>query len=68
MQECDWDRKLPSVRSTETKMARILMRDDEKSLLAAIQSDSIFGFAICSIETPQTMIDEFEKVTSVHTN
>ena len=62
MTECSWNRLLPTISSTPTRMSRILLRDNEQSLLNAIREDSIFGFAVCSIETPQHLIDEFEKV------
>ena len=62
MKECDWNRKLQRISSTPTRMSRILLRDTEATLLNAIKEDSIFGFLVCSVETPQALIDEFEKV------
>ena len=64
IKECEWNQKLPSVSSTPTTMARILLRDNEQSLLDAIRQDEIFGFAVCSVQTPQELIDEFEKVSA----
>lgn len=63
MWECEWDRKLPSISSTPTRMGKILLRDNEQTLLNAIRQDDVFGFAVCSVETPQALIDEFEKVS-----
>ena len=62
MRECDWNKLLPQIRHPDTKMSRILMKDNETSLLESIKNDSIFGFAVCSVRSPKNQIDEFEKV------
>lgn len=65
MKECEWDKflkKHPNARNTETRMPRILKTDTEDSLLEAIRSDSIFGFAKCSVKTNPEDIEKMLKV------
>ena len=62
MWECEWDQLLPRVNRTPTSMSRILLRDDETTLLNAIKNEEIFGFAVCSVETPEALIQEFVNV------
>lgn len=47
--------------SIQTRMARILMTDTEASLLEAIRTNQVFGFAKCSVRTPPELIEKFEK-------
>ena len=65
MKECEWDKFLknhPNVRNTETRMPRILKTDTEESLLEAIRSDSVYGFALCSVRSNPEDIDKMLKV------
>ena len=64
MKECRWDvlLKNSNVNCIETKMARILKTDTEETLLQAIRDDSIFGFAVCSVKTPDSDIEKMTKV------
>ena len=65
MKECTWDRLIkndPSIYESETRMARILKNDTEQTLLEAINNDSIFGFAVCSVRTNPDDIDKMIKV------
>ena len=68
MKECIWDKLLKNsnVNCTETKMARILKTDTEETLLQAIRDESIFGFAVCSVKTRKSDIDEMIKVSKVN--
>ena len=68
MKECIWDKLLKNsnVNCTETKMARILKTDTEETLLQAIRDDSIFGFAVCSVKTRKSDIDEMIKVNKLN--
>ena len=66
MRECTWDMKLknePHISQTKTKMARILKNDTEETLLEAIRNDEIFGFAVCSVKTDPSDIEQMIKVT-----
>lgn len=65
MKECTWDRLMkndPSIYEADTRMARILKNDTEQTLLEAINNDSIFGFAVCSVKTNPDDIDKMIKV------
>ena len=45
MRECEWRVFLKNHRDyPETKIHNLLLRDNEQSLLEAIQSDKVFGF------------------------
>ena len=64
MKECDWDTliKQDHVIQVPTRMANILKSDDdEKSLLEAIKKDEIFGYVRCSVKSPESFIERFEK-------
>ena len=43
----------------KTQIPRILIHDTESSLLAAVQREEVFGFLLCDVTTPQSIIDEF---------
>ena len=65
MKECTWDKLMkndPSIYEADTRMARILKNDTEQTLLEAINNDSIFGFAVCSVRTNPNDIDKMIKV------
>ena len=59
--ECVWKRELSnmSVRP-QTQMARILERDDQKTLLEAIRTDSIYGFAVCDVKCPDSVLEKYK--------
>ena len=68
MKECTWDRLMkndPSIYEADTRMARILKNDTEQTLLEAINNDSIFGFAVCSVRTNPDDIDKMIKVRKI---
>ena len=68
MKECEWDKFLinhPNARNTETRMPRILKTDTEESLLEAIRTDSVFGFALCSVSTKTEDVDKMLKVNYI---
>ena len=45
--------------SIPTRMARILVDDTPASLLEAIRTKQVFGFAKCSVRTPPELIEKF---------
>ena len=45
--------------SINTDMPRILKTDTESSLLQAIKDESVFGFVLCSVRTPDHVIKRF---------
>ena len=65
MRECVWDQtiKQPEVMETPTRMASILKTDTEETLLDLIRHDKIFGYARCTVISPQSMIDRFKRVS-----
>ena len=59
--ECEWFRELAAMETKpETEMARILEKDNEQSLLQAIQSNSIFGFAVCDVESSDEFLNKYK--------
>ena len=48
-----------SVHFTPTEIPRIMLKDSEASLLAAIQQEEVFGFVMADVVTPQRIIDNF---------
>ena len=57
--ECDWDRfQCPPV---PTQMPRILLTDDQNSILEGIQTGELYGFVTCDVETPVSLQEEFEE-------
>ena len=59
MRECRWKEILKSGNQfpVKTPISRILHRDNEKSLLEAIENDQVFGFLKCDIHTPTEIIE-----------
>ena len=45
--------------SINTDMPRILKTDTESSLLQAIKDETVFGFVVCSVRTPEHVIERF---------
>ena len=60
MKECIWKQELPSHAHIKTKMARILLQDTESTLLEAIRTGEVFGFAVCSVRTPDHLLKEYK--------
>ena len=59
--ECEWFRELASMETKpETEMARILEKDDEESLLEAIQAGKIYGFAVCDVESSDAFVEQYK--------
>ena len=59
--ECEWTRELKAMTTKpETEMARILESDNESSLLNAIKSDSIYGFAVCDVRCPDHVLEKYK--------
>ena len=56
---CDWEEKKRRMRFPATDIPRILINDTESSLLAAIQREEIFGFAVADVETPDSVRESF---------
>ena len=60
MKECIWRDLVKSYGDVETKMARILNQDTQETLLSAIASGEVFGFAVCSVRTPDHLMKKFQ--------
>ena len=60
MKECIWKRQLSSHAHIKTKMPRILLQDNESTLLHAIKTGEVFGFAICSVRTPDHLLKKYQ--------
>ena len=59
--ECEWTAELSAMISKPaTEMARILEKDNEETLLNAIKSDSIYGFALCDVECPEHVLEKYK--------
>ena len=59
--ECEWFRELAMMETRpETEMARILEQDNEQSLLEAIQAGSIYGFAVCDVESSNEFVEQYK--------
>ena len=59
--ECEWTRELNAMTTKpETEMAHILESDSESTLLHAIKSDSIYGFAVCDVRCPDHVLEKYK--------
>ena len=58
MRECVWQEQLKQLPMIQTDMPRILLNDNETSLLSAIETGEVFGFITCDISTPVEIIQE----------
>ena len=58
MRECVWKQQIKQLPIVETDMPRILMNDNEQSLLNAIENGDVFGFCTVDVTTPQEIIEE----------
>ena len=59
MRECTWNKMKCEINFPATALPRILLKDTEASLLEAIQNESIFGFVLCDVETPEEIRSQF---------
>ena len=60
MRECKWkEMKRRMAVKPETEMGRILLDDNESSLLKAIREDQVYGFIIGDVKTPDDVIESF---------
>ena len=48
-----------TVRFPATEIPRIMMTDNENSLLNAIRNDEVFGFVVADVSTPDNIREEF---------
>ena len=55
MRECEWKRMSEDLHAN-TVMGRILEKDNEQSLLEAIKTGEVFGFAVADVTTPPEVI------------
>ena len=59
--ECEWRRELAAMEiKPATQMARILEQDDEQSLLEAIRTGEIYGFAVCDVKCPDPVLAKYK--------
>ena len=59
MRECTWKKMKKAVCFAATEIPRIMINDNEKSLLAAIQRNEVFGFIVADVTTPDHIREEF---------
>ena len=63
MRECVWVKNLPNVQHIETKFARILYPTDTlETLLQGVRDKTLYGFLLCDVEGPDSLINELAKV------
>ena len=58
-----WEHDFVPNPSIKTRMPRILQTDSENTLLEGIRAGEIFGFAKCSVRTPQELIQKFKEAS-----
>ena len=59
--ECEWRRELAAMGvKPKTQMAKILEQDDEQSLLEAIRTEEIYGFAVCDVKCPDPVLAKYK--------
>ena len=56
---CDWEEMKKEIDFPPTEIPRILLADNEISLLRAIQQEEVFGFAVADVQTPDSVREEF---------
>ena len=59
--ECEWEIMIRNqcVIDSQTDMPRIMVSDTQESLLEAISSGEVFGFAVLDLETPESVRESF---------
>ena len=58
---CQWEKLLETVKNVPTSFPRILHnRSSELELLEGIRNESLFGYLICDIKSPETVIKKWE--------
>ena len=62
MWDCKWrkQRRYLKNKGLKTQIGRILERDNEESLLKAIQKEEVYGFIACDVTTQRELIDQFQ--------
>ena len=55
IRECEWSFTLENLGPIKTQMPRILISDTQTSLLEAIKTGEVFGFAVLDLETPEKL-------------
>lgn len=60
MRECIWKEKLNQLFHIKTVIPRILLEDTQTTLLDAIRDNVVFGFVVCDVKTPISIIKERE--------
>ena len=60
MRECVWKKQVNHVSDIQTKIPRILKKDTQTTLLNAIRDNVVFGFVVCDVKTPISIIKERE--------
>ena len=61
IRECEWKHELKKHIMIKTVIPRILFNDNESSLIDAIQNGSVYGFVMCDVRTPLSIIKERER-------
>ena len=64
MRECIWQEKIKHLRSMETPYLPQIMSkySNEKTLLAGIRSETLFGFAICDVTCPDQIFNQIKSI------
>ena len=63
MRECQWKIQVENMQKNgcpKTQMGRILENDNERSLIEAIRTQSVFGFVQCDVTTDPALIEEMK--------
>ena len=61
IRECQWKLEVKNHAQIQTIIPRILLKDNEATLLAAIENGSVFGFVTCDVRTPLSIIKDREE-------
>ena len=60
MRSCQWKHMLGNLQAgIKTQMGDILCKSNEKSLLKSIQNDSVYGFVVCDVKTPDELVKSY---------
>ena len=59
IRECDWTQQLKTMTEEATHIPRILLQDNEASLLKAIQENKVYGFVTLDLDTPEKVRKDF---------
>ena len=58
MRECVWKKRIDDLPNIKTRIPRILLADSQATLLNAIRENVVFGFVVCDVRTPISIIKE----------